>query len=248
MENLYALDEVLDSLNETTLLKDYEDRILNEYAGNPEVNQAFRDLSKSMTKNLSDYKDEILGYIEDLNKITDVVVAESKKKTPDVKKAIRLATEIYNNIDDKLRSNDYKKYVDTYNNDFKKLKSVCRTFGIKYNDVIVVEKKEFDKTLEKAYKDIWNNAKVDEWYPTVEGTPKRIAEYNKAIDALLIEDRENARAITAKLHDIYVYGYRCVQSYCGNINFIRKNLKLNKINGPIYNMVNAIFKTKKKDK
>lgn len=245
MSNLYELDKSLDFLNDTNLLESYEEEFLLEYAGNPEYNAALRELMKEMEKGLNDFEKEILSNIDELDKIFKLVESESKKKTPDVKKIARQALASFNKINDEVKSQDYSDYIDKYNNAFKGIKKVCRKLSIKYNDVIITDKKEFDKKLEKAWKDINNNPKVKNWIMfTANDNPKNVKAFDDAIEKLRIEDNSNAGVVNEKVIAIYNWTFGLVRNYLGNINYLRRRLNLEKENGIIYNAVNKLIKTK----
>ncbi|MBR6289262.1 MAG: hypothetical protein IKR19_08005 [Acholeplasmatales bacterium] len=236
--DIYAESVHLDELNESSTLL--------EYAGNPEKNKILIRLMKEMESRLEEYYEEVIFCVDALDQMAATISKEAKKGDKCNAKTAAYAVEgIYKKVDSKLTSKDYKEYVKKYNTTFSALKKICNSFGVKFNDVVMEDKKAFDNKLAAAVKKVKNNNKVTRWIPTEQGTTQIIKDLNKDLDTLGIDNKDAVQNIVKNFQPVYNYTYYAIYGYMGNINYIRKVLGLEKENTIFYKIINKLFKTKK---
>ena len=244
---LEAMQKVLDVYAESVSVDELnESSALLEYAGNPEKNKILIKLMKEMEGRFQDYYEEIIFIVDALDKMADVVAKEAKKGQKCSAKAAAYSCEaIYKKVDDKFNSKEYKDYVKKYNTTFSALKKICNSFGVKFNDVVMDDKKAFDTKLAAAVKKIKDNKKVTRWLPTESGRTSAIDDLNKDLDVLKIDNKDAVVNLVQKFQPVYNYAYYAIYGYMGNINYIRKVLGLERESTVFYKIINKIFKTKK---
>lgn len=238
--DVYAEQIELDELNESSTLL--------EYAGNPEKNKILIKLMKEMEERFQDYYEEVIFVVEALDEMTAAVAKEAKKgQKANAKSAAFAVNSIYKKVDTKLSSKEYKEYTKKYNTTFSALKKICNSFGVKFNDVVMEDKKAFDAKLKAAVDKAKNNKKITRWLPVNEGTTEAIKDLNANLETLKIDNADAVTAIIKDIQPIYNYGYYSIYGYMGNINYIRKVLGLERENTIFYKIINKLIKTKKKD-
>ena len=225
------------------------DHALLEYAGDPQKNKILRETMVEMEKAFNEYYKEVDFVISSLDEIHKIVSDAAKAKKVDAKAASAKVHNVYKKVDSALTTEDYKEYTRVYNTTFRKLANYCRKFSIKFNDVVMEDKKAFDKKLSAAAKKVSENDKFTAWLPSRDtGRTEKITSFNKALDDLRIDSKEATDNIIRDVQPIYNYGYSAMVYYIGNINYIRKVLGLEKENTVFYKILNKVIKTKKEDK
>lgn len=220
------------------------DNTLLEYAGNAEKNKILRQLMVEMEKCFTQYYGEIDFVVSSLDKCLDIVEAEAKKKNPDAKSAGLKIKAVYDKVDNELSKQENKDFIKNYNATWTKIKKICNSFSIKFNDVVMEDKKAFDKKLDAAAKKVTGNKKFTAWLPTANVGTENIKRFNKALDTLGFDNKDSVRSIVQFLQPIYGYGYQCMMGYIGNINFLRRRLAIEKEDTTFYKVLNKVIKTK----
>lgn len=244
---LEAMQKVLDVYSEQIELDELnESSALLEYAGNAEKNKILLKLMKEMESRFQDYYEELEFVIQALDDMEAAVKKEAKKGDKSNAKSAAFAVNgIYKKVDAKFTSKEYKDYVKKYNTTFSALKKICNSFGVKFNDVVMEDKKAFDVKLKAAVEKARNNKKITRWLPTEEGRITPIVDLNKDLEQLAIDNKDAVQAIVKDFQPVYNYAYYAVYGYMGNINYIRKVLGLERENTVFYKIINKLFKTKK---
>ena len=229
-------NQLIESIDETV-------EVFNEYAGNSKKNKALIRLMGEMEKDLNDFYDDIMIGINAMDKIRESVHRESSKENPNIVSVAREAR----SIEDKIKKEWANNHISKYNATFNSLKKVCKSFGIKFNDVVMDDKKAFDKKLEAACKKATQNKKITDWMPTnPDGSTPNIVSLNKDLDELVIVNSDATRAIVSYIQPIYNYTYQSAMCYVGNINYLRKILGLEREDTIFYKVINKLLKSKKK--
>ena len=246
---LEAMQKVLDVYSESVHLDELnESSALLEYAGNAEKNRILIRLMKEMESRFQEYYEEVIFAVDSLDKMADIIAKEAKKGEKCNAKTAAYAVEaVYKKVDAKFTSKEYKEYVKKYNTTFSALKKICNSFGVKFNDVVMDDKKAFDVKLAAAVKKLKDNKKVTRWLPTESGTTQVIKDLNADLDKLAIDNRDATQTIVKYFQPVYNYTYYAIYGYMGNVNYIRRVLGLERENTVFYKVINKIFKTKKAD-
>jgi hypothetical protein len=226
------------------------DHSLLEYAGNAEKNRLFREVMVEMEKMFAKYYAECDFVITSLDQIVSICEKEAAKKKPDAKVAATACKKVFDKVEYELTKDEAKEYIRSYNITWAKIKKLTSKFSIKFSDVVMEDKKAFDKKLDAAAKKVSENKKFTSWLPCRElnGTEK-VQKLNKALDILDIDSHDATVNIASKYtQPIYGYAYQCLNGYIGNINFLRRKLGLERENTVFYKVLNKVFKTKKSEK
>lgn len=236
--NIYAESVEMDEINESSALL--------EYAGNPEKNKALIKLMSEMESRLQDYYNEIDFVITALDEIAAIIKREAAKGSKaNAKDAAFKVKSVYDKVDKKLSSPENKEYIKKYNITFSALKNVCKSFGVKFNDVVMEDKKAFDKKLDAAVKKVKDNKKFTRWLPASNNTTEAITEFNKDLNTLEVDNGDAVGQIVKYVQPVYGYAYNIMMGYIYNINYLRRILGLEKEDTVFYKVLNKIIKTKK---
>lgn len=241
---LESLVDVYKNWNEAEVMVE-ESVILNEY-DNPAKTKLMRELMSEMEKNLALFYDECtfcIGIYADMYK--EIIKGKTIKNIEQAHQIVAKVKVLYDKMDSKLTTQEYKDYVKTYNTIFFKLKSICNKFSIKFSDVAMEDKKAFDQKLSKAYDKLYNNADFNFMFPKQDTTNSKIKEINDGLDNIGIYSKSNQTDIVKYIQPVYNWTYQVCGYYFGNINFIRQKLHLEKEDRPFYKILNKILKTKK---
>ena len=245
---LEAMQKILDVYSEQIELDELnEASTLLEYAGNPGNNKILIRLMKEMETLFQQYYEELVFTVDSLDKIVDIVSKEAKKGDKCNAKSAAYAVEaVFKKVEAKFSDKDYKDYVKKYNTTFSALKNICNTFGVKFNDVVMEDKKAFDIKLSAAVKKVKDNKNITKWLPDREtNSTEIISQVNDALDKLFIDNKDATNSIVRYLQPIYNHAYTNINGYIGNVNYIRRVLGLEKEDTIFYKILNKVIKTKK---
>ena len=247
VSKLAIMESLLDLYNEWIDAEgEVAEHSLLEYAGNAEKNRILRQLMVEMEKCFTQFYEEIDFVIGSLDSCLDIMKTESAKKDPSARNAALKIKPIADKVEHELTKQEAKDMTRSYAVTWEKIKKVCSSFSIKFNDVVMEDKKAFDKKLEAAANKVTKNKKFTAWLPTTDGLTEKIKEFNKCADVLKLDNPEINVEIIKMIQPIYNYAFDAMNGYIGNINYLRKKLGIEKEHTIFYKVINKIFKTKKK--
>ena len=211
----------------------YGNKILQEYSGNDYDNKNFANCMEELGK-IGAYYVQIDAEIANL--VNFIIKEMNKCKTSEqMKKAIQTC---YNHGDDTVKKlNDiYDKFAEAPT--FRRFKSLCKKFSVKYSDVTMEDKKKWTETFTDYHKDMVKIIKAfdDAWIKSANAEIGRLDRIDYEYNDKLVKHLNGWSQL--------LYGY--FNYTHGNILYVLRKLDPSFEDTLKYKLVQKIFKSKEK--
>lgn len=207
----------------------YGCEVLKEYSGNDADNKAFAEVLDELEKIGKFYVDLVKHISEHCQKCAKI----KPKDANTFKKAMDDLIKDGNDVNDWFNK-ELRKYDERPT--FKRFKSLCKKFSVKYSDVTMEDRKKYHKIFKDLhYQIVDQNVFTDAWYKDI----------NKALDDFREIDKTRTSEYIQHVNAWLSAFYNELQFCDGNIRFVLYKLNIESESSFKYQVVQRLLKSKK---